>query len=121
MEVVAVVGAVAGVAVEEAVVVAEADAEGLCPVEGNAAAHKHVEGLVVGVLVEVAVAAGADAENLDVTLALRHDAVADGGTGIEDNGEVGGQLEAVVQVDGHADIGFGERNLARAEDTGGFL
>lgn len=72
MEVVAVVGAVAGgIAVEEAVVVAEADAEGLCPVEGNAAAHKHVEGLVVLVVVVVEGVVGRDASNAPAGLDIR--------------------------------------------------
>ena len=119
MEVAAVERAViCSVTVEDAVVVTEADAEHLSIVESNTAANEDVEGLVVGVLVEVAFRAAADAQDLDITLALGLDAVAECRACIENKCKVRSQLEAEVQVEGNANVELGEGELARAEAAG---
>ena len=101
-------GEIASVAVKHAVVVAEAETELVKVVEGYATAEHDVEGLVVVVVVEVASVVGSqlDASNSEATLAVEGggDAVAERGTCIEGDGKVISQGKTVVEVHGHADV-----------------
>ena len=109
---------VAGIAVQNAIVVAEADAELLSVVKCYTTAYEDVELLVVLVVVEtLGASGGADACHTAVGLIGGGETIAEGGTGIDADGHVLGQVEAVVEVEGHVDVLLGVVGLAGSGNT----